>query len=160
MCCNSNAKQGLSMNTITSYLGSDHKRCDDLFADTETCVADQRWPDAENLLKGFNDALEHHFSMEEKVLFLAFEQAIGSSEGPTAVMRMEHKQIRAILAMLHEALGERNADAFFGCSETLNTMLQQHNMKEESILYLMSDRMLSGRQDEIIGAMRDIDATA
>ena len=147
------------METITDYLGSDHKRCDELFANAETCVGDDRWTDAEKLLNSFNDALEHHFAMEEKVLFLAFEQAIGSSEGPTAVMRMEHRQIRSILTMLQEALGKRDADAFFGSSETLNTMLQQHNMKEESILYLMTDRVLSGRQDEIIGAMRNIDAT-
>jgi len=148
------------METITDYLGNDHKRCDDMFAEAETCVGDNRWAEADALLKAFNDALEHHFAMEERVLFLAFEQAIGSSEGPTAVMRMEHRQIRAITAMLQEALAKRDADAFFGCSETLNTMLQQHNMKEESILYLMTDRVLSGRQDEIISAMRDIDATA
>lgn len=148
------------MDTITRYLGSDHKRCDELFADAENCVNDGRWPEAKAVLDAFDHALERHFSMEEKILFLAFEKAIGSSEGPTAVMRLEHQQIRAILAMLREALSKRDAEAFLGYSDTLNIMLQQHNMKEESMLYLMTDRVLSARRDEIIGAMHNIDAGA
>lgn len=74
-------------------------------------------------------------------------------------MRMEHQQMRSILAMLHEALIQRDADDFLGHSDTLNTMMQQHNMKEESILYVMSDRVLSGQQHDIIGAMTEIGAT-
>lgn len=141
------------MTTISHYMASDHKRCDDLFANAETSVSNNDWSTAETALKGFSESLERHFAMEEKVLFLAFEKAIGSSEGPTSVMRMEHKQLRAILGMLQESLAARDAEGFLGYSETLNTMMQQHNMKEESILYLMTDRVLSGQHEEIIGTM-------
>lgn len=141
------------MHTISHYMASDHKRCDELFADAETCVNNNDWSGAEAGLKGFTEGLERHFTMEETVLFLAFEKAIGSSDGPTSVMRMEHKQLRSILVMLNEALAKRDADSFLGYSETLNTMMQQHNMKEESILYLMTDRVLSGQHEEVISAM-------
>ncbi|HYD60109.1 MAG TPA: hemerythrin domain-containing protein [Noviherbaspirillum sp.] len=148
------------METFSRYLGTDHKRCDDFFAQAETAVAATLWTNAEQAMGAFGEALEMHFSMEEQVLFPEFEEAVGSSEGPTAVMRMEHRQMREILSMLNECLQKRDADGFLGYSETLNTLMQQHNMKEESILYLMTDRVLSGRQEEIIGAMREIGSTS
>lgn len=147
------------MTSITEYMGSDHKRCDDLFASAETHVSKNRWDEAEADLSAFGAALEKHLAMEEKVLFPAFEQATGSTQGPTTVMRMEHEQMRSILAMLRESLNQRDEDNFFGHSETLNTMMQQHNMKEESILYVMTDRVLAGRQEDIISAMSTTEAT-
>lgn len=147
------------MDSITRYLGDDHLRCDEFFIQAETSVGNDCWEQAAVNLNQFVQALERHFAMEEKVLFLAFEQAIGNSAGPTSVMRTEHRQMRAIVALLQEALKARDADAFLGHAETLNMMMRQHNLKEESILYLMADRVLSGRKDEIIGTMDDIDAT-
>lgn len=147
------------MHTISHYMSSDHKRCDDLFASAETSVNSKDWDSAEAAFREFAEGMERHFSMEETVLFLAFEKAIGSSDGPTSVMRMEHKQLRAILGMLQESLAARDAEGFLGYSETLNTMMQQHNMKEESILYLMTDRMLSGQHEEIISTMHAIGPT-
>lgn len=43
---------------------------------------------------------------------------------------MEHQQLRSILAMLKNTLIKRNADDAFCYSDTLNTMMQQHNMKK------------------------------
>lgn len=146
------------METISHHLGTDHKRCDDFFAQAETAVAATLWTNAEQAMGAFCEALEQHFSMEEQVLFPAFEEAVGSSEGPTAVMRMEHRQMREALTMLNECLGKRDADGFLGYSETLNTLMQQHNMKEEGILYPMTDRVLDGRQDAVITAMRGVSA--
>lgn len=143
------------METISRHLGTDHKRCDGFFAQAETAVAATLWTNAELAMSAFCEALERHFAMEEQVLFPEFEEAMGSREGPTAVMRMEHRQMREILAVLNECLARRDADGFLGYSETLNTLMQQHNMKEEGILYPMTDRVLNGRQESIIGAMRE-----
>lgn len=142
------------METISRHLGTDHKRCDDFFAQAETAVAATLWTNAELAMNAFVEALEQHFAMEEQVLFPAFEEATGSTQGPTAVMRMEHRQMREAISAMNEYLQRRDADGFLGYSETLNTLMQQHNMKEENILYPMTDRVLDGRQDEIIGAMR------
>jgi hemerythrin-like domain-containing protein len=148
------------MDTISSYLTNDHKLCDDAFIEAENCVSASLWDRAEICFQKFSDALEHHFAMEEKVLFLAFENAIGSAEGPTNVMRNEHRQIRGITSMLDQALKRRDANAFLGHAETLNILVQQHNMKEEGILYLMADRLLSDRNHDIIGAMNLIGSKA
>jgi iron-sulfur cluster repair protein YtfE (RIC family) len=144
------------METISRHMGIDHKRCDDFFAQAETAVAATLWTNAELAMSAFCEALEQHFAMEEQVLFPEFEEAVGSREGPTAVMRMEHGQMREMLATLNECIANRDADGFLGYSETLNTLMQQHNMKEEGILYPMTDRVLNGRQEAIIGAMHNV----
>ncbi len=148
------------MTSITEYLSGDHKRCDDLFASAETNASQNKWEEAQANLKEFITALERHFGMEEKVLFPEFENVTGSTQGPTNVMRMEHQQMRSILEMLQDSAKRCSTDDFLGYSETLNTMMQQHNMKEESILYVMTDRVLAGRQDEIIKTMSGTDAAA
>jgi hemerythrin-like domain-containing protein len=142
------------MHTITSYLTSDHKRCDDVFVTLEQCVSSGKWQQAETLLQQFTGALQQHFSMEESVLFPAFEKAVGSTAGPTAVMRAEHKQMDELMRTLRAALAVRDTASFLGNSETLNIMIQQHNAKEEAMLYVMADRVLSAQTQEIVAAMQ------
>jgi hemerythrin-like domain-containing protein len=144
------------MHTITSYLTSDHKRCDDVFVALEQSVSSGKWQQAETLLQQFTDALEQHFAMEETVLFPAFEKGIGSTAGPTAVMRAEHKQMDELMRTLRAALTVRDTASFLGNSETLNIMIQQHNAKEEGMLYVMADRVLSEQKQEIIAAMQEL----
>lgn len=141
------------MDTISRYLSADHARCDALFAQLETSVGAGHWKQAETEAECFQQALERHFRMEESVLFPVFEQATDNRNGPTGVMRTEHQHIRIILSRLSEAVGQRDADDFFGHADTLRIMTHQHNLKEESILYVMTDRVLAGRQDQIIDAM-------
>jgi hemerythrin-like domain-containing protein len=141
------------MKPISEFLSNDHQRCDDLFIAAETAVSTANWDEARSLFEQFYDATQSHFAMEEKVLFRAFEQQTGATEGPTAVMRREHEQIRGLLARLSEALDKADKLAYLGYSETLNIMLQQHNLKEESVLYQMADRVLQKRAEEVMEAM-------
>lgn len=144
------------MHTISDFLGTDHTRCDELFAQLEHVVIQAKWEEAQTACESFKRAMERHFGMEEAVLFVAFEQATGNSAGPTSVMRMEHRQLRDLTSLLSEAVSQHDADAFYGHADTLRIMMHQHNLKEESILYLMTDRILSDRRDEIIDAMREL----
>lgn len=145
--------QGMMMNTISEYLGADHERCDALFADLETELERSDWARAGGALDRFRNALFRHFAMEETILFLAFEEATGSSTGPTAVMRMEHAHIRGIVDRIADSLARRDVEDLFGHADTLRIMMLQHNLKEESILYLMTDRVLAGRSGAVIEAM-------
>ncbi|WP_019141682.1 hemerythrin domain-containing protein [Noviherbaspirillum massiliense] len=147
------------MNTITTYLSGDHKRCGEFFTEAQTCVSSNHWVRAEERFRQFCEALEQHFTMEEQILFQAFEHATCSSTGATSVMRNEHEQIQSIVRLLQDALTRRDSDAFLRHSETLNSMLRQHNNREESLLYLMTDRILSGQATDIIEAMQDIAVT-
>jgi hemerythrin-like domain-containing protein len=142
------------MTLITHYLSGDHKQCDDLCAALENFVVAGDWPAAGAFFASFQKALELHFLKEEEILFVALENAARGAPSPTELMRNEHRQIRAILMMLENALARKSLNAFLGHAETLNIMMQQHNMKEESALYLMIDGTLKGEQETILAAMR------
>ena len=141
------------MSTIVDFLGSDHRACDDLFASAEVAVAQKNWDSARSLFERFQKAMAHHLTMEEDVLFLAFEARTGNSMGPTQVMRMEHEQIRGLLQEMASAVADANHGRYLGLSETLNMLMQQHNLKEENMLYPMSDQVLGSERNDLIRAM-------
>ncbi len=143
------------MSNIKDFMTQDHRDCDEIFAQMEDAVASKS---DEALLKfeSFQDALTNHFKMEEMVLFPMFEQKTGMSQGPTQVMVMEHEQMRELLSKMANALEQNNKDNFFGLSETLMILMQQHNMKEEQMLYTMIQQHLGDDADHIISRMRTI----
>ena len=141
------------MDTIGSYMGADHARCDALLEQLEARASAGKWVQAETDFRRFEQLIERHFGMEENILFPAFEQATLNSTGPTSVMRMEHGHIRGIISRMASAVQQRDTDDLFGHADTLRIMVQQHNLKEESILYLMADRVLADRRQELIDAM-------
>ncbi len=131
--------------TITEFMSGDHKRCDQLFADAEAAVDCGDWDSARQTVTDFLNAMEEHFLMEEETLFPQFESASGNETGPTQVMRHEHRQMRQLLAQMQQGLERKASDHFFGTSETLLILMQQHNLKEEQILYPMTERFLQSK---------------
>ena len=78
------------------------------------------------------------------MLFPAFEAATGMTDsGPTFVMRMEHEQMRGLLEQMGTALERGDHDALLDQGDTLLMLIQQHNQKEEGMLYPMSERALA-----------------
>lgn len=140
------------MSTIKEYLTNDHSKCDKIFAAMEE-QAGKSLSDAKELTQKFIDDMEHHFQMEERVMFAEFEAKTGMTEGPTAMMRLEHTQMRNLMSQLKEAIAQDDKDRFFSISETLMILLQQHNMKEEQMLYPMAGQHLSAESDRIIAMM-------
>lgn len=133
------------MTSLTTPLQEHHKHCDELFADAEEAVAAGNWTRAALMMANFAGDLETHFSTEETLLFPAFETHTGMAMGPTQMMRMEHAQMRELLAQMKDALAASDGDGFAGAAETLLVLMQQHNMKEENILYPMCDRSLAAQ---------------
>lgn len=140
------------MSTIQEYLTNDHKKCDELFADMEE-KASSSLSDAQELCDAFISDIERHFQMEERVMFPEFEAKTGMTQGPTAMMRQEHAQMRILALQLKEALKNENKERFFGLSETLMILLQQHNMKEEQMLYPMAQQHLNVQSSRIVEMM-------
>ena len=64
--------------------------------------------------------------------------------GPTAVMRMEHQQMRGLLDQIGEAMDANDAQQALDIGDTLLMLIQQHNVKEENMLYPMAQNMLAG----------------
>ncbi len=140
------------MATIKEYLSTDHSRCDELFANMEDAVANDITTSQEAYGE-FAQNTERHFQMEERVMFLEFEIKTGMTQGPTAMMRQEHTQMRSLISDMKIAIENKNKDKFFGNSETLMILMQQHNMKEEQMLYTMAQQHLSAESDRIVDMM-------
>ena len=104
-------------------------------------------------IKSFLNEMEQHFQMEETVLFPTFEEISGMRQGPTQVMRMEHQQMRNLLARMSEAVSSGDGEKILEVGETMMILMQQHNVKEEGILYPMADQHLASYREELIERM-------
>jgi hemerythrin-like domain-containing protein len=124
-------------------MSQDHKDCDLLFATAENAVSKSDWETATQAFNEFVQAMERHLDVEEKELFPAFEEETGVVTGPTEMMRMEHDQMRVLFAEMRDALEKKQSDDYLGIADTLLILMQQHNIKEEQILYNMMDQRLS-----------------
>ena len=141
------------MDRIVELMANDHRACDEEFAAIEQVAKRGDWAAAAAALKVFRDAMERHLGVEEKTLFPAFEAATGMSMGPTRVMRMEHAQMRSLLDDLRAAVEGGDAASFRGQAETLLILMQQHNLKEENILYPMCDQELEAQSADLCGQL-------
>lgn len=135
---------------LTDFMTTKHRDCDALFAAAENAAHEGDLAAAAAAFATFAESLRQHLVIEEEVLFPAFEARTGMAGGPTAVMRMEHAQMRAMLDQLQRAIDGGSLDDFLGLGETLNILIQQHNMKEEQMLYPMCDRALGDQADELL----------
>lgn len=130
------------MTALTAPLVDHHRTCDDLYATAEAAAHAGRWDECGLAFRRFRAEMEAHFSAEEEALFPVFEQATGMAGGPTRVMRIEHAQMRELMAEMAAGLDGQDLNRFAGEGETLLVLMQQHNMKEQNILYPMCDRSL------------------
>lgn len=132
------------MTSISKFMTDDHHRCDALFSNAESAADSVDWDKSKQQTIEFLHAMKQHFTMEEEELFPAVEDASGMTQGPISVMRHEHIQMRQLFAQLEQAMEAQNKDEYLSVSETLLIMMQQHNMKEEGIIYTMCDQWLEG----------------
>jgi hemerythrin-like domain-containing protein len=139
------------MNSPAQILPDHHRHCDDLYVAAEDAAQRGDWAAAAPAFERFHEQMKAHFDAEEALLFPAFEAASGMSGGPTNMMRYEHEQMRTLLAQLDAACQDHDGESYAGVAETLLMLMQQHNMKEENILYPMCDQAL-GAEAESLGA--------
>jgi hemerythrin-like domain-containing protein len=143
------------MDNISGFMTSNHHACDELFASAEESVGNGDWAKGNSNFAAFLAAMKDHFALEEEILFPAFDKKTGMDMGPTFVMRSEHKQMRKIFDDMQQALGERDSEGYLGLSETLLMLMQQHNMKEEQMLYRMMDQELGAETPALLKQIAD-----
>lgn len=130
------------MTTLRSYMTDDHRRCDDLFAEAEQAIGKGEADRALAAFGQFRAAMLAHFAAEENTLFPGFEAKTGMQHGPTEVMRREHEQLRGLIEAALLALQAADIEDYLGLADTLVILMQQHNLKEENMLYPMCDQHL------------------
>ena len=129
--------------TINQFMSGDHRDCDSQFAQLENIVDSSNFDGAKTMFEEFNSHMIKHFEMEENIIFVKFNECAADGCNPTNVMIMEHDQMRALLIQMKEAIEAQDKERFLGLSENLLFVMQQHNMKEEQIMYTLCDNNLN-----------------
>jgi hemerythrin-like domain-containing protein len=125
---------------------ADHQQIDGLWAEVEAAVEREDAEAVPAAWRRFDAGLRRHLAMEEEVLFPAFEAATGMTQGgPTFVMRSEHAQMRGVLDQMAQAMAGGDHRELVDQGDTLLILIQQHNAKEEGMLYPMAERALGGQ---------------
>lgn len=124
-----------------------HKTCDNLLVEAEGLLAKKKWDEFAAAWKQFEVETIAHFDAEEEILFPAFEAKTGMTAGPTMVMRSEHAQVKALFEQMQLAIQNQSLERAMGIVESIMLLIQQHNMKEEQILYPMSDNHLDNNHE-------------
>ena len=145
---------------LAAYLAEDHGRCDDLLEQAQQQAVAGRWDEAASSFAVFRQALERHFTMEEEVLFAAVESARGGPIGPTQQMRLEHLDMRDLAQEMADAAARRDIEGFSGAADTMRALMQQHNLKEEHVLYPMAEQILGADAARALADMQRIEAPA
>lgn len=144
------------MKNIRDFMAHDHLHCDGVLARTEGLIQSRDWAAATANFAQFQTLVLQHFGAEESLLFPAFEDATGMRMGPTQVMRGEHTQMRQLMDACATALQAQDADDYGGYADTLSIMMQQHNVKEENVLYPMCDQHLAEQVDTLVPQLQQL----
>ena len=140
------------MSNIHGFMTQHHRSCDHLLVEAEEPLAAGNWDEFGRAWGQFETETLHHFDLEEEILFPAFEAQTGMTSGPTMVMRQEHAQVRSLFEQMQQAISDQASERAMGIVESVMLLIQQHNMKEEQILYPMSDAHLANG-DELVARM-------
>ena len=136
------------MNKVFDFMAQDHDRLDGIFKEFRE-VKNNDLKKAKSFFHDFKIGLQKHIVWEEEILFPIFENKTGMFEtGPTAVMRMEHRQIKEFLEKIHDQILKGETSKIDELEKGLIEVLTAHNQKEESILYPWIDDSLSETERE------------
>ena len=146
-----------SRREVTEALVWDHARLDAMEAAAFEARARGHLPRAREIFTDFAHGLRRHIDFEEQLLFPAFEQRcrLEGGNGPSAVMRAEHRAITALLFVMEREIDDATAPIELSRAE-LRRIQRDHDLKEEQILYPALDRMLDKEEgDRMVARIQD-----
>jgi uncharacterized protein (DUF2249 family) len=126
---------------VHDTLAWDHARLDDEQRATLAAIAAGDMAEARRHFLLFERRLNRHIHFEEEILFPVFESRTGSHDGPTRVMRSEHRELRMMLERAARSLYGPAGEAEQAC-RSLHAALEEHDFKEEAAFYDVLDRLI------------------
>ena len=87
--------------------------------------------------------------MEDELLFAALEPHLGKHDGPLAIMRAEHEEMKRLLWQIEDAV--ESDEAIVLVEEALSAA-RRHFQKEEQVLFPMAQRLLGDEELTRLGS--------
>ena len=128
--------------SVTAYLRWDYHRLDEALRSVSQAVGRGRLSDAAAGYDEFELGLLRHLRIEEELIFPVFEARSGIVDGPTAVMRDEHRQVRTALGLMRRGLQGSDASSYRDGLRFFQSVLPDHHAKEEHFLFPALDTLL------------------
>ena len=139
---------------LAAWLTACHRTCDSLWAEVEEAALKDRPEDLRSAVSAFISATRNHLEIEEEKVFprLAMEVPM-AAHGPLPVMLGEHEQMRGFMDAIAEAARTDSTQRVLDLGDTLLMLTQQHNSKEEGVLYPLCEQALADSWPELNAAI-------
>ena len=149
------ARGASSQPSVSEYLSLDHDRLDLLLLEVIKLVSARRFNEARPKLSNFAFELRRHIYLEDDVVYPRFEQLTEMIDGPTVVMRDEHRAIEHHLAGMIDAAMRDDRDGFDAEQEAMVAVLSDHTAREEALLYGVLDaRLPAADRDALVATLQ------
>ncbi len=149
------ARVASSHPTVSELLSAEHDRLDLLLLEVIKLVSARRFNEARPRLSTFAFDLRRHIYLEDDVVYPRFEQLSGMIDGPTVVMRDEHRAIEHHLAGMIDAAMRDDRDGFDAEQEAMVAVLSDHTSREETQIYAVLDQRLpAAERDALVAAVQ------
>ncbi|MFY9270449.1 MAG: hemerythrin domain-containing protein [Candidatus Manganitrophaceae bacterium] len=133
------------MKKILDFMAEDHYRLNGVLKEFQS-TWEQNRRKARDLFADFAAGLQRHLAWEEEVLFPLIECRTGMHlPGPSVTMRVEHQQLKTLLATLQEEI-RREGKGLPVSTEGLIERFSLHGKREEEILYPWIEMTLTEKE--------------
>ena len=147
------------MEKIMEFMSRDHDRLDQIFEKFRRLKYNSIIKSIP-IFHDFKIGLQRHIVWEEDILFPVFEDKTEMhKEGPTFVMRSEHREIKNFLERIHSKLVKEDINDLSELEKALFKVLSDHNQKEENILYPWIDSSTTvAEREKLFARMKSLPA--
>jgi hemerythrin-like domain-containing protein len=142
--------------TLTEWMAHDHAELDRRLDDVSRMVDDGELERADHHFADVFEHAQHHMELEERVLFPRFERLTGiDQDGPTALLRWEHREMRNALGDMRQALAQGRAVEFHRARGAYEWLDSQHRVTEHRLMFPLIDQVLG--EDELASLIAELD---
>ena len=147
------------MNNTDNWLVHEHSLYEELLSQCQDAAAIEEWGTVNMLFKELVTHLKRHMTLEEEVLYPAYESAPHAPQGPTTALREEHSSIVRLIQDMARIIKTRNSEHLLESLVHLENQMIKHHEKEEDIFLPMASHILNTSRDELLRKLHEFDAS-
>jgi hemerythrin-like domain-containing protein len=147
------------MNSADSWLVHDHSLYEELLTQSQDAADIGDWEAVDHIFKEMINSLKQHMTLEEEVLYPAYEARFQTHYSPTEALREEHSKIVRFVRDMLQVIKSRDSEHVLDCLYRLEDLMIKHHEKEEDIFLPMASIILEDNRDELTEKLHTFDVT-
>ena len=147
------------MNSADNWLVHDHSLYEELLTQSQDAADIGDWGAVDHIFKEMINSLKQHMTLEEEVLYPAYEARFQTHHSPTKALREEHRKIVRFRRDMLLVIKSRDSEHVLDCLHQLENLMIKHHEKEEDIFLPMASIILEDNRDELTEKLHTFDVT-